>query len=199
MSASPERRLTFGELADEIEAFDALMAMDEGEWTDEAQAIYDGVVAQFATKADAMSAYVTERKDLIARLKARASEAAALAKRWDDHLKSLESYVILALDRAHMTDVSGEATRMRVQLSPPKLVITDDTLVLDLLPEELVHVIPEKVEIDAVAVKAALQRGDDIPWAELQRDRHIRYYANAPRSKAKQSTATKVAPTKKES
>lgn len=210
MTATPEQRLTFGDLADELAALDALVAMDEGEWTDEHEALYVTHARQLATKADAYGLYREDTTQRVARLKARATEAAELARRYESHLKALDSYVILALDHMGKTDAEGKASivgevkKINVQLSPPSVTLLDDTIVPELLPDVLTRTIPAKVELDLKAVTAVLSNppmegdaeGEKLyaevaAFAELRRERHIRVYAAGPKAKEKKPTTKK--------
>lgn len=152
------------DLAEEAVALDDLLAMDDGEWTDEAEALATELAGKLAGKADAFGGYL---RGLEAQDEALAAEIARLTARRRAVIArtaKLKQYGLLALQRMDRPKVAGDLFTLAVQNNPPSvniLVGTDD------LPPQYVRIIPEQREPDKTAIRDALKRGETIDWATL--------------------------------
>lgn len=152
------------DLAEEAVALDDLLAMDDGEWTDEAEALATELAGKLAGKADAFGGYL---RGLEAQDEALAAEIARLTARRRAVIArtaKLKQYGLLALQRMERPKVTGDLFTLAVQNNPPSvniLVGTDD------LPPQYVRIIPEQREPDKTAIRDALKRGETIDGATL--------------------------------
>jgi hypothetical protein len=152
------------DLADEAVALDDLLAMDDGEWTDEADALATELAGKLATKADAFGGYV---RTLEAQDEAIAAEIARLTARRRaivNRTAKLKQYGLLALQRMERPKVAGDLFTLAVQLNPPSVTLT---VGVDALPAQYVRTIPEQREPDKAAIRDALKRGETIDGAML--------------------------------
>jgi hypothetical protein len=138
------------DLAEEAVALDDLLAMDDGEWTDEAEALATELTGKLATKADAFGGYL------------RGLEAQD---------EALKQYGLLALQRMERPKVAGDLFTLAVQNNPPSVALT---VGVDALPAQYVRTIPEQREPDKTAIRDALKRGETIDGATLTTTQSLR-------------------------
>jgi len=159
------------DLAEEAVALDDLLAMDDGEWTDEAEALATELAGKLATKADAFGGYL---RGLEAQDEALAAEIARLTARRRAVIArtaKLKQYGLLALQRMERPKVAGDLFTLAVQNNPPAVTLTVGA---DALPPQYVRVIPEQREPDKTAIRDALKRGETIDGATLTTTQSLR-------------------------
>jgi hypothetical protein len=156
--------LTLRELADEARALDELVWMDEGEWTDATQALYEEHAAALADKADGFGTYVASLTAHAEVVKAEADRLTAMAKRLTGHADALKRYALAHMERMGRTEIPGELYTLKIQRNPPSVQVT---VLPDALPAEFVRVIPEQREADKKALLTALKGGAAIDGVTL--------------------------------
>lgn len=159
------------DLAEEAVALDDLLAMDDGEWTDEAEALATELAGKLATKADAFGGYL---RGLEAQDEALAAEITRLTARRRAIIartSKLKEYGLLALQRMDRPKVAGDLFTLAVQNNPPSVALT---VGVDALPPQYVRTIPEQREPDKTAIRDALKRGETIDGATLTTTQSLR-------------------------
>lgn len=156
--------LTLRELSEEALALDDLLAMDDGEFTPEAEALAVGLAEQLAAKADGFGAYLRELEAQDDALAAEAARIAARKKAIAGRAARLKVYGLMALQRMERPKVAGTLFTLAVQNNPPSVQVS---VGVEALPEQFVRVIPEQREADKVALKEALKRGEVIEGVAL--------------------------------
>lgn len=159
------------DLAEEAVALDDLLAMDDGEWTDEAEALATELAGKLATKADAFGGYL---RGLEAQDETLAAEIARLTARRRaviTRTAKLKQYGLLALQRMERPKVAGDLFTLAVQNNPPAVTLTVGA---DALPPQYVRIIPEQREPDKTAIRDALKRGETIDGATLTTTQSLR-------------------------
>jgi hypothetical protein len=165
--------LTMQELADEAAALDAIIAMDEGEWTEDTEALEQELAARLASKGDSYGDWLRDRETRAAALKAEEQRLAARRKTLEVQVERVKRYAALALERMGRPKIEGARWTLSLAKNPPRVVL-DDTVVPALLPAAYQRVIPAKVEVDLNAVKEALKLGDELDWARLDTTYSVR-------------------------
>jgi hypothetical protein len=165
--------LTMQELADEAAALDAIIAMDEGEYSDDTEALEQELAAKLATKGDGYGDWLADRTARAAALKAEEQRLAARRKAMEAQVDRVKRYAAHALERMGRTKIEGDRWTLSLAKNPPRVVL-DDTVVPSLLPPGFQRVIPAKVEVDLNAVKDALKLGDSLEWARLETTYSVR-------------------------
>lgn len=159
------------DLAEEAVALDDLLAMDDGEWTDEAEMLATELAGKLATKADAFGGYL---RGLEAQDEALAAEITRLTARRRAIIartSKLKEYGLLALQRMDRPKVAGDLFTLAVQNNPPSVALT---VGVDALPPQYVRTIPEQREPDKTAIRDALKRGETIDGATLTTTQSLR-------------------------
>jgi hypothetical protein len=165
--------LTMQELADEAAALDAIIAMDEGDYTEDTEALEQELAAKLATKGDGYGDWLRDRETRAAALKAEEQRLAARRKTLENQVERVKRYAAHALERMGRTKIEGERWTLSLAKNPPRVVL-DDSVVPALLPPGFQRLIPAKVEVDMVAVKEALKLGDSLEWARLETTYSVR-------------------------
>ena len=99
-------------------------------------------------------------------LKAEADRFAKRAKSAGNAADRLKGYVLSCLQAADIHSVEAGVFRVAVAQSPPALKIDDEAV-----PSNYKRLVSE---VDKAAVKAALERGENVPGAALVRGTHLR-------------------------
>jgi hypothetical protein len=171
--AERAQSITLRQLSEEAAALDALVDMDEGEWTDDHEALEKELAAKLVKKADGYGDFLATQNARIALLKAEEERLARRRRAIEAQVKRLKRNAAWALQHAGLDRVEGEYWRLKVSPTPPKLVLADD-LFPESLPSEFVRVVPATLEFAKAEIKRALQAGTKIPGASLESDFTVR-------------------------
>jgi hypothetical protein len=152
------------ELAEEAVALDDLLAMDEGEWTAEAEALANEWTEQLVAKADAFGSFVRSLEAQAEAIKEEEARLASRRKAVQGRADRLKRYGLMALQRMERPKVAGDLFTLAVQNNPPSVALT---VGVDALPAQYVRTIPEQREPDKTAIRDALKRGEVIDGAAL--------------------------------
>jgi len=156
--------LSLYELAEEATALDALTAMDEGEWSDEADALFNELAAKLVLKADAFGAYVRNCEAEADAIKTEETRLAARRKALETKATNLKKYALTALQRMDRDTVTGTVFTLKVQRNAPSVVVG---VPAESLPTRFQRVVPETITADKTAISAALKAGDAVEGCEL--------------------------------
>ena len=159
------------DLAEEAVALDDLLAMDDGEWTDEAEALATELAGKLATKADAFGGYLRGLEAQDETLAAEIGRLTARRRAVIARTAKLKQYGLLALQRMERPKVAGDLFTLAVQNNPPAVTLT---VGVDALPPQYVRTIPEQREPDKTAIRDALKRGETIDGATLTTTQSLR-------------------------
>jgi hypothetical protein len=162
---STRTTITLREYTDEMLALDALVDLDEGEWTDDAQQLADELLAKLATKIDDLVEYraslATRARDWSETAKA----IAAKAKREQQRVEWIDRYMLEQLERMGRDTIAGTLWKVRRQKNPASVLVE---VLPNALPAAYVRVIPEQREPDKKAIADAMRAGEHIDgccWA----------------------------------
>jgi hypothetical protein len=161
------------ELADEAAALDALVALDEGEWTEDHEALERELVAKLTAKGDGYGDWLKDRETRAQALRAEEVRLATRRRVMEAQVDRVKRYAAHALERMGRTKIEGERWTLSLAKNPPRVVM-DETVVPALLPPGFQRVVPERVEIDRDAVREALKLGDSLEWARLETTYSVR-------------------------
>lgn len=142
-----------------------LMEQQAEDPTPEQEAAIQQTIAAHVRKVDGVARFLTH-------LDSQVDLAAAEVKRLQDRKRSLEAhkkrferYVLDCLEMAGMDKFDGETATIARRKNPPKLVVISE----EAIPAEFQTIIPQRTEVDSVALKAALKAGREVPGAQLER------------------------------
>lgn len=164
-------RLSLYELGDEVVALENLVAMDEGEWTDEHEALEKELMEKLVAKADAFGGYVRNLEATAAACKAEAQRLSARQKACENRVASLKEFACAALQRMGKTELKGELFTLANQPNNPSVEVTVEA---EKLPAEYVRVVPATKEPDKRAILEALQQGVTIEGCSIKRTLSLR-------------------------
>lgn len=167
MSAS----LTLYELAAEDNALQALIGMDDGELTPEAEALEMELVAAMASKADKFGAVVQAFDDADETIERTITRLKARQKAFRNKSERLRRYGLMALNAMQRTRVEGALHTLTVQNNPPRVEVS---VPVEALPEAYVRVVPESREVNKAAISAALKAGATIEGCALITSQSLR-------------------------
>lgn len=158
------------DLAEEAVALEGLCAMDEGEWTEEHEALAQELSAKLVQKADAFGGYL---KTLEGRGETIKEEELRLKNRRlaiENHVARLKAYAMIALEHMGKEKVEGALFTLRVQQNPPSVQVADGVA----LGDEYVRVVPESRVPDKTKLLQALKAGVTVEGVTLTRTSSLR-------------------------
>lgn len=164
------KTLTLHDLTDEALALDALVAMDDGEWTDEHEALADELTEKLLAKTDAFADYVS---DLATRCEIVRKEEKRLAdrrKRMESNVDRLSRYALVCLQRSGRDKLTGERHTIAVRKNPPSVHVFDEAALMDCeqgYALGLLRHVPEQWTPDRKRIADVLKAGQEIPGCEL--------------------------------
>ena len=156
--------LTLYELGEEQAALDALVSMDEGEWTADHEALEQELTAALVLKADKFGAYVQSLTATVDAIKTEQDRLAARRKTMENTVARLKRYALMALQTMDRDKVSGTLYTIGVQRNPPTVQVD---VPADALDDEFVRIVPESRDINKFAIGVALKAGQSIPGCFL--------------------------------
>ena len=156
--------LTLRDLSEEQAALDALVMMDQGEWSEDHEALEQGLTAQLVLKADAFGSYVQSLTATVDAIKAEQDRLAARRKTMEHTVARLKRYALMALQTMDRDKVAGTLYTIGVQRNPPSVQVEVGA---DALDAQYVRIVPESRDIDKAAIGAALKAGQTIPGCFL--------------------------------
>jgi hypothetical protein len=162
--------LSLYDLAEEAVALDGLTAMDEGEWTPEAEALAIELTAKLVAKADTFGAYMQTLSAQDVSINDEITRLAARRKAILNKSARLKRYALMAMQTMDQTKIEGKLFTLTVQQTPPSVEVVDDSA----LPAEYVRIVPESKAPDKVAIAKALKAGVEVPGCFLTTTQTLR-------------------------
>ena len=156
------------EIGSELRAIIDAVDPDTGELTEEQAAQLDALEGAFEQKCESVAFVVRELTAEADAIKAEADRLAKSARARRNSAKRLKDYLLSEMQRQNVPKVKGEILTIRRQLSPARVKIEDERL---LLAEYWIQ--PPPI-ISTADIKRALMAGTKISGASLERSEHIR-------------------------
>ncbi|MEK8131392.1 siphovirus Gp157 family protein [Paenibacillus filicis] len=100
--------------------------------------------------------------------KAEAHRLSERAKHFDGQAERLKSYLEVQMQKIGMDKVTSSLFKIRLQMNPPSVVITDQSL----LPGEY-YTYPQP-QVSKTKIKEDLTSGVEVPGAELKQEKSLR-------------------------
>jgi uncharacterized protein YqgV (UPF0045/DUF77 family) len=156
--------LTLYDITAEQRALDAMVTMDEGEWTDETEALFQDLVSKMVEKADNFGRYVRTRESIVAAIKDEEKRLADRRKAIENHVDRLKSYAVMCMRLMQRDKIEGTTFTLAVQKN-------NVTAIIEAEAEELLEAFqkyhPATFSVDRAAVLAALKAGVEVPGCAL--------------------------------
>jgi hypothetical protein len=153
------------ELAEEQLALDALVQMDEGEWTPEHEQLAQELTEKLVAKADGFAMYVRGVEALCGAIRAEEERLAARRKARENRVAALKRYALQALERMGRPKIEGTLFTLARQRGKDAVVVHVGP---EQLPAEYVRTVPATITVDKTALYTALKAGVAVDGAELQ-------------------------------
>lgn len=169
-TSTKPRTLSLADYTDEMLALDALVDLDEGEWSEVHDELANELLAALAEKVDAFVEYRSTLRTQRDTAEEYARAILAKSKRLQRQIDWLDSYALAQLERSGREKVQGQVFTMRRQAT---MAVALDCLPTQ-LPADFQRVIPEVVEADKKALAAALKAGAQIDGVRLVTNYHLR-------------------------
>jgi len=164
--------LTLRDLTDEVLALDHLIAMDDGEWTDEHEALANELTEKLVRKTDSFASYLQDLDARAAVIRDEEKRLAERRRRLERDVERLERYALDAMQRMGESKLTGTLHTIAVRKNPPSVVVNEPVA---LHSESTKPYIVEEVvrRIDKAAVKRDLLLGVTIPGCELAQSMRV--------------------------
>jgi hypothetical protein len=142
-----------------------LMEVQESDPTPEQETAIQETIAAHVRKVDGVAKFMRH-------MDSQSDLAAAEIKRLQDrkrsidgHIARFEKYILDCLEMAGMDKFDGETATIARRKNPPAVAKDCE----EAIPARFRVIVPERVEVDWAAVKAALKAGVEVPGARLTR------------------------------
>lgn len=159
--------LTLRDLADEALALDQLIAMDDGEWTDEHEHLANELTEKLLRKTDSFANYLTDLSQRAEILRAEEKRLAERRRRIERDCERLENYAQLAMARMQTAKLVGTTHTIAVRMNPPAVKVNEDELRTDSIAWGRYAEMVTTWKIDRAQIKRDMQTGIQIPGCEL--------------------------------
>lgn len=167
------KTLTMHELADEAFALDELIAMDDGEWTDEHEALANELTEKLVRKTDSFGAYYTDLTKRAEILRDEEKRLAERRRRLERDIERLESYAMLAMDRMNTSKITGTLHTLAVRKNPPSVKVDESILLNDQRAALTFTTEVTVTKIDKALIRESLRLGDTVPGCELVQSQRL--------------------------
>jgi len=154
-------------------AEDLLAALEDyddetGEYSPEAAARIEAVEMSFTAKVEGTARFICNQEATAAAYRTEARRMACKAQARSNVAESRKAYLLEQMVATGQHKVAGELLTVRIQKSPPALNVLNEAAI----PEHF-FTVPAPC-LEWAEVRAAIQRGEAVPGAELCQGRHIR-------------------------
>ena len=152
------------EIAGDVLALEDLLLESGGEWTPEAEALYNEVEGSLESKVDGYAALIREWEADAEKWKAEEQRVAGHRKARENAAARLKARLLESLQQIGRDKVETPRFKIAVQRSAPSVEVLVEA---DALPMEYQRVIPESRVADKKALLEALKSGAEIDGARL--------------------------------
>ena len=145
--------------------WDELMELAETAPDFDLEATIEGLEGTLEVKRQMVGYYMA---NLLATAKARNDAARRMsdsAQVMINRYEKLQRYLIQSMQKHDITEIACPEWTMKLQRNPEKVIIDDENKI----PMRLQRTIPEKYEPDKKAIKQAIQAGEEVEGAHLER------------------------------
>ena len=151
--------------------WDSLMELAESEPDMNLADTIEGMAGTLEEKRKAVGYYMENIRATVEARKAAAKRMTESAKTLETRHARLTDYLIQSMRKHGIDEIACPEWTLKLQQNPERVELDDDGIVPfhDGEGNELYRTIPERFEHDKKAIKAAIQRGEDIPGAHLER------------------------------
>ena len=156
------KKLSLYNLTSEIDALAQLIEMDEGEITEDHQALMDYADALITEKTDQIVNFFNHLKDEVSAAKARRDELTEFIRARENAIKRLSGYVLGCMDKLQTNNFRGDLYEIKERKPSKALRIEDENAV----PNEYVTV-ETTVKVDKMKLKNAVKNGLEVKGISL--------------------------------
>ena len=160
---------TMNEIAERYNAITAL-ADDETVPQDAVNEALIAVMEDVKTKGENGIRYLNEVQEAIDKAKENKKKLDRFIKAMENRKKRVERAYIFALNYMNIKSILTGWGEMKVKKNPPSVVIDDLTQIPTQYQRQKIQ-----VDIDKVAIKAAIKAGEEVPGAHLEQGTSLSY------------------------
>jgi len=159
-----ETKLTLWGIADELNALDELLKLDQGEITKEMEELQSEAQVLLEQKVDSCCGFVDMEKNNIAAAKDRIKELQNFVKSKENKIKNFENFVKSCMEKTGKDIFNGDFRQIKLRKPTDIVVIQDENKI----PMEYT-VVETTVKIKKAEIKKALKNGEKIEGASLMK------------------------------
>ena len=146
-------------------------AATTSEESDAALQVYETSLTAAAEKRDRVAAFIRTVDARAEYLKAEEERLRERRKALENGRTRLMAYIASVMQAHGFKKLEGNTSAFTLAASPVRLVVEDERIIP---PDYFVVPPPPPPVLDKAAVKAALEQGQDVPGARLERGQHVR-------------------------
>ena len=160
---------TMNEIAERYNAITAL-ADDETIPQEEVNKALIEVMEDVKTKGENGIRYLNEVQEAIDKAKENKKKLDSFIKAMENRKKRVEKAYIFAMNNMNIKSILTGWGEMKVKKNPPSVIIDDLTQIPTQYQRQKIQ-----VDIDKVAIKAAIKAGEEVPGAHLEQGTSLSY------------------------
>lgn len=143
---------------------------DESVPQEDINAALSEIKDELQVKGENIIAYLQKMQDIEEQAKRRKKEIDNYLKAIANRRKRLEKAVIYSMDSMQVKSILTGKGEIKAKKNPPSVVIDDLTQIPTQYQRQKIQ-----VDIDKVAIKAAIKAGEEVPGAHLEQDVKLSY------------------------
>lgn len=155
-------KISLYEITQEFDALDELLALEEGEYTNEIESLESQIGSLLSSKTDACVEYRQSRKDLVELAKNRKKQLDEFIKIETSKIERFENNIMFCMEKMDVKKIEGQLHKITIRKPSKKVIITDE----DKIPSEYVDVEVVR-KIKKTEISKALKADEKIEGAEL--------------------------------
>jgi hypothetical protein len=153
---------TLYQLTEEFEALEELLILDQGEISQDHEALEEFITELLKEKTDSCVEYIRSLEDNIENAKRRIEEIKTFIDSRNSQIESFKKYIHFCMEKLNQDKFIGEVYAIKNRKPAKKLIINDESLV----PDQF-KITQEVIKIDSAEIKRQIKTGVEIEGVSL--------------------------------
>jgi phage host-nuclease inhibitor protein Gam len=124
----------------------------------------------FQEKAISVAYHILNTDADIVAIESELERLTALKNRAKKHNEWVRRYLQIAMEQTNTEEIKTATIKLKIQNNPPSVVIDDESLI----PDSYKRIIPERKEIDKVAIKDAWKQNIGVNGTHIEQKKSLR-------------------------
>ena len=154
-----EKMPTLWDISDELTAYNDLIMMDEGEISEDHEALENQMMELLKNKTDGCYEYIERIQGLIKLANQKKSDVQKFIERKESELERFNFYILSCIEKSGEEKFTGSLYEIKMK-KPSKKIIIDDPSKIDIKFQEKKPAVEEYYVVDKAMLKKAFKNGE---------------------------------------